>query len=96
MARGGAKRHASDQRWLIQREHRLIGSQQAVSDDFHQDTLETGGKGKGIRSPVGRRKLAAGMMVWHGAAFMIVAVIVVMRILMLAVAGIAVGSAFVG
>jgi hypothetical protein len=36
------------------------------------------------------------MMVWHGAAFMIVAVIVVMRIFMLAVAGIAVGSALVG
>jgi hypothetical protein len=36
------------------------------------------------------------MMVWHGAAFMIMVVIVVMRIFMVAVAGIAVGSAFVG
>ena len=57
--------------------------------------MEAGRKGKGIRSPVGRRELAAGMMVWHGAAFMIMIVIVV-RIFMVAVAGIAVGNAFVG
>jgi hypothetical protein len=35
-------------------------------------------------------------MVWHGAAFMIMVVIVVMRVLVVSVAGIAVGSAFVG
>lgn len=90
MARGCAERRASDQRRLIQLEHRLIRSQRAVSVDFHQDALETDAQGKGIFNAVGAREMTASVMVWLG-----VWAIVIVRIPLVTVIGFAMGNTLV-
>lgn len=87
-ARGNAEQGRSDQRRLIQREHRLIRSQGAVSGNFHQDALETNTQGKRIRNAVGAGDMAASVMVWSG-----VRIVVIGRTPLVSMIGFAMGRA---
>lgn len=79
-ARGSVESGRSDQRRLIQRKHRLIGSHGSVGGDFHQHALEAGGQGNGFRRAIRARGLAAGMLVGNRTAIVIVAIVIVMAV----------------